>query len=182
MHMTKSSVVTRRTTPVAAASVPLTGRPVIWSAEVDVSSGQRVELIDLTDRIAAWVASVGVSEGMLIVASLHTTCALFTNEWQEALLGDIRAFLESLVPRDGYYRHNDPALSDCDRLNADSHLRATILGHSLALQISGGELVLGHWQRILAAELDGPRLRTLRAQVFGVASPPDAVDHPQPVV
>jgi thiamine phosphate synthase YjbQ (UPF0047 family) len=54
-------------------------------------------------------------------------------------------------------------------MNADSHLRAMLLGHSLTLQISGGELVLGQWQRILAAELDGPRARTLRIQAFGVA-------------
>ena len=45
--------------------------------------------------------------------------------------------------------HNDPDHSDCDRQNADSHLRAMLLGHSLTMQISGGELVLGQWQRIL---------------------------------
>jgi thiamine phosphate synthase YjbQ (UPF0047 family) len=44
-----------------------------------------------------------------------------------------------------------------------------LLGHSLALQTSGGEVVLGQWQRILLAELDGPRSRTLRIQVMGVA-------------
>jgi len=37
------------------------------------------------------------------------------------------------------------------------------------VQVSGGEVVLGQWQRILAAELDGPRARTLRIQVMGVA-------------
>ena len=92
---------------------------------------------------------------------------MFVNESQSALLADITKFLEDLVARDSYYRHNDPAHSDCDRMNADAHLRATLLGHSLTLQISGGELVLGQWQRILMAELDGPRTRTLRAQVWG---------------
>ena len=32
--------------------------------------------------------------------------------------------------------HNDPEHSDCDRMNADSHLRAMLLGHSLTLQIT----------------------------------------------
>ena len=41
-----------------------------------------------------------------------------------------------------------------------------LLGHSLTLQISGGELVLGQWQRVLVAELDGPRARTMRVQVM----------------
>jgi thiamine phosphate synthase YjbQ (UPF0047 family) len=54
-------------------------------------------------------------------------------------------------------------------MNTDAHLRALLLGHSLTLQISGGEVVLGQWQRILVAELDGPRARTLRAQVWGIA-------------
>jgi thiamine phosphate synthase YjbQ (UPF0047 family) len=29
--------------------------------------------------------------------------------------------------------------------------------------------VLGQWQRILMAELDGPRARTLRVQVMGIS-------------
>ena len=54
-------------------------------------------------------------------------------------------------------------------MNADSHLRALLLGHNLTLQVSGGEVVLGQWQRILMAELDGPRARSLRIQIFGVS-------------
>jgi thiamine phosphate synthase YjbQ (UPF0047 family) len=42
------------------------------------------------------------------------------------------------------------------------------LSPSVTLQISGGELVLGRWQRLLMAELDGPRTRTLRLQVMGI--------------
>ena len=53
-------------------------------------------------------------------------------------------------------------------MNADSHIRALLLGHSLTLQVSDGEIVLGQWQRILMGELDGPRARTLRLQVWGV--------------
>ena len=45
--------------------------------------------------------------------------------------------------------HNDPEHSDCDRNNADAHLRAMLLGHSMTLQVTGGELVLGQWQRVL---------------------------------
>ena len=91
----------------------------------------------------------------------------FINEFQTALLTDIKAFLEQMVARDAEWLHNDPEHSDCDRMNADSHLRAMLLGHSLTLQVSGGEVVLGQWQRILMAELDGPRARTLRIQVLG---------------
>ena len=100
---------------------------------------------------------------------MHTTCALFINEAQPALHADIRRLLEEIVQRDADWKHNDPDHSDCDRFNADSHLRAMLLGHSLTLQVSGGEVVLGQWQRILMGELDGPRARSIRVQVIGTA-------------
>ena len=110
-----------------------------------------------------------VREGLVSIWSMHTTCTLLINEFQPALQADIKRFLEQMVARDADYLHNDPNHSDCDRQNADSHLRAMLLGHSLSLQISGGEVVLGQWQRILMAELDGPRARSLRVQMFGVS-------------
>jgi secondary thiamine-phosphate synthase enzyme len=92
---------------------------------------------------------------------------VFINEVQQALVSDMKTFLEQVVDSTDAWMHNDPNLSDCDRANADSHLRALLLGHSVTLQISGGEVVLGQWQRVLVAELDGPRTRTLRLQVMG---------------
>ena len=100
---------------------------------------------------------------------MHTTCALVINEWQDALVHDVKTYIQSLTGTDTYYRHNDPALSDCDRHNADSHLRSLILGMTLTFQIADGEIVLGEWQSIIMAELDGPRERTVRLQAMGVA-------------
>ncbi len=167
--MSRSSTVTTRATPVQQVSSARSGGLVIHGESLIVDTDERIELVDLTDRVMAYVRESGVNEGLLTLWSMHTTCALFINESQQALLHDIRRFLEDMVARDRPYRHNDPEHSDCDRMNADSHLRAMLLGHSLTLQISGGEIVLGQWQRILMAELDGPRARTLRAQVCGIA-------------
>ena len=134
-----------------------------------VETDQRVELVDLTSRVMDFVRRLNIREGLVSLWSMHTTCALFINEFQTALLADIRRFLEQMVARDAAWMHNDPEHSDCDRMNADSHLRALLLGHNLTLQVSGGEVVLGQWQRILMAELDGPRARSLRIQVFGIS-------------
>lgn len=128
----------------------------------------RIDVIDLTDRVMALVRTLPVSEGLVHLYSMHTTCTVFINEFQPALVADFKTFLEGIVAADVKWRHNDPQHSDCDRQNADSHLRAMLLGHSLSLQISGGEIVLGQWQRVLVAELDGPRTRSLRVQVMGV--------------
>jgi len=167
--MSKSSTVTVREAPVAEVTSAATGGLVIHGETFLVETDQRIELVDLTERIMGVVRRLRVKEGLVSLWSLHTTCCVFINEFQTALLSDIRLFLEDLVARDAEWRHNDPAHSDCDRMNADSHLRAMLLGHSLTLQVSGGDVVLGQWQRILMAELDGPRARTLRVQVWGIA-------------
>jgi len=165
--MTKSSTVTVRQQPVPEWS-EAAGTFRVYARAVTVDTAQRVELVDLTGPITDVVRESGVGEGVVHIWSLHTTCALLVNEYQRALLADIGRVLEELVARDGAWMHNDPAESDCERCNADSHLRAMLLGHSLTLQVSGGEPVLGQWQRALLAELDGPRSRTLRIQVAGV--------------
>ena len=128
-----------------------------------------MELVDITERVSSIVRASALKEGLVSLWSLHTTCALFINENQSALHADIKQFLELTVSRSVKWMHNDPEHSDCDRNNADAHLRAILLGHSMTLQVTGGELVLGQWQRVLAAELDGPRERSIRVQVQGVA-------------
>jgi secondary thiamine-phosphate synthase enzyme len=164
-----SSTAADRTSPDRSSAAA--GTLVVRGGTIAVQTRERIQLEDLTDRITAFVEASGVRDGLVSVSSLHTTCAVFINETQAALHVDIKACLEQLVARDSAWRHNDPAHSDCDRMNADSHLRAMLLGHSLALQIAGGALVLGQWQRVLAAELDGPRERTIRLQVIGAGGP-----------
>jgi secondary thiamine-phosphate synthase enzyme len=167
--MSKSSTATVRETPVQKVASATAGGFVIHGENFVIDTDDRIELVDLTDKVMSFVRQFNIREGMITLWSMHTTCAVFINEFQRALLVDIKKFLEEMVARDRYYMHNDPDHSDCDRMNADSHLRAMLLGHSLTLQISGGEVVLGQWQRILMAELDGPRARTLRAQVWGIS-------------
>ena len=167
--MSKSSTVTVREKPVEGVATATVGGLTIHGETFVIDTDQRVELVDLTNRIMEFVKRFNVSEGLISIWSMHTTCTLLINEFQVALLTDIKRFLEQMVARDAEYMHNDPNHSDCDRMNADSHLRAMLLGHSLSLQISGGEVVLGQWQRILMAELDGPRARSLRVQIFGVS-------------
>jgi secondary thiamine-phosphate synthase enzyme len=166
--MSKSSTVTARDTPVQGVSAA-TGGLVVRAETLTVQSDERIELKDLTDEVMAAVRSSGVKEGIVSLWSMHTTCAVFINEAQTALHADIRRVLEQIVARDAEWLHNDPDHSDCDRMNADSHLRAMLLGHSLTLQIAAGEVVLGQWQRVLMGELDGPRARTLRIQIMGIA-------------
>ncbi len=131
-------------------------------------SEKRTELHDITKQIRDVVLSANVKEGVLLVNSLHTTVALFVNEFQAALIEDLKALFERLVKERNGYRHDDPRYSDCERGNAHAHLRAALLGRSVAVGISGGELSLGRFQSIIFAELDGPRHRSVDVQIMGV--------------
>ena len=165
--MSKSSSVTARDTP--PQPIAATGALAVHAESLLVQSDRRIELVDITETVMDRVRRSGIREGMASLCSLHTTCALFINEAQKALHADILRVLEQVVDRDAEWLHNDPRHSDCDRMNADSHLRAMLLGHSVTLQVSGGEPVLGQWQRVLIAEMDGPRARTIRLQLMGLA-------------
>lgn len=135
---------------------------------VDWITSDRMQLINVTDRINEVVRKSGVRDGIVHLQSLHTTTAVFINEWQDALLHDVREFLDDLVNREDYFRHNDPEFSDCERKNADSHLRGMVMGQSLCLQVRNSTVLLGTWQSIILAEFDGPRSRSMSIQVSGV--------------
>ncbi len=133
---------------------------------MDIETTKRVEIRDLTALVQDVVRGAGVDAGLVTLSSMHTTTAIFVNEPQTALLDDIEQLLERLAPRGEEWKHNDPRYSDCDRQNADAHLRAIVLGSSATLQVADGDLVMGQWQRILMAELDGPRTRQLVLQIL----------------
>ena len=135
---------------------------------VDWITSERMQLINITERINEIVRKSGIRDGIVHLQSLHTTTSVFINEWQDALLQDVRTFLDEVINREDYWRHNDPQYSDCERRNADSHLRGMLMGQTLCLQVRNSAVLLGTWQSIILAEFDGPRSRSLSIQVSGV--------------
>jgi len=140
----------------------------VFARTFKVVTDSRVELYNLTDRVRDLVKQSGVKAGFVIISSLHTTTAVFINEFQAALMADVKSFLNRLANKDHGYLHNCEDCSDCDRANADSHLKAMVLGQNLTVAVQEGAPLLGQWQSILFAELDGPRERSLTAQVIGI--------------
>lgn len=140
----------------------------VYNRIIDWISKERMELSNVTDRINEVVRKSGIKDGIVHLQTLHTTTAVFINEWQDALLHDVKVFFEKVVDREEYYRHNDPEFSDCERQNADAHMRGMLMGQTLCLQVRNASVLLGTWQSIILAEFDGPRNRTLAVQVSGV--------------
>ena len=139
----------------------------VFNTSFSLSSEERTEVLEITKVVREAIQQFPVSNGIALVNTLHTTCALFVNEFQGSLIEDIKALAERLVPERGGYRHDDPRYSDCERGNAHAHLRSALLGRSIALGITDGDLALGRFQSIIFAEFDGPRKREISLQVIG---------------
>ena len=119
-----------------------------------LETGQSEQSIDITARVQEIVKRTGVERGMCQVMVLHSTAAIVVNETADPNIGvDVIDALGRAVPRRGDWLH--------DRIddNAHSHLKASILGPSELIPVSGGELLLGTWQGIWLFEFDGPRTR-----------------------
>jgi len=140
----------------------------IYQRVLDWLTAERLQLINISERINAVVRDSRIRNGLVHLQSLHTTTAVFLNEWQGALLDDMQTFLCGLVAQEHAWRHNDPEYSDCERKNADSHLRGMVMGQTLCLQVREGSVLLGTWQSIILAEFDGPRNRSIAVQVSGI--------------
>jgi secondary thiamine-phosphate synthase enzyme len=139
----------------------------VFNTSFTLSSEERTEISDVTKLVRDAIQQFPISAGIALINTLHTTCALFINEFQSALIDDLKRLIERLVPERVGYRHDDPRVSDCERGNAHSHLRAALLGRSIAVGINNAELTLGRFQSIIFAELDGPRRREISIQVIG---------------
>lgn len=121
---------------------------------LEVPTGERFQIIDITDEIQRLVWKGKLKHGLAVVFTRHTTTGLMINEPEGGLLEDFRAKMKELIPKGVGYKH--------DRIdsNAHSHLRAGLfLNTELVIPVDEGELLLGTWQRILFVELDGPRHR-----------------------
>ncbi len=114
----------------------------VFSTSVTLSTEERTEVSDITKLIREAVQQFPVANGIALINTLHTTCALFINEFQSALAEDLRALIERLVPDRNGYRHDDPRFSDCERGNARAHLRAALLGRTLVVGVNHDDLTL----------------------------------------
>ncbi len=139
----------------------------VFSTSFTLSSDERTEISDITKLVRDAIQQFPISAGIALINTLHTTCALLINEFQSALIDDLKGLVERLVPERHGYRHDDARFSDCERGNAHSHLRSALLGRSVAIGLNNGELTLGRFQSIIFAEFDGPRKREISVQVIG---------------
>jgi secondary thiamine-phosphate synthase enzyme len=127
--------------------------------KLEVQTGSRTQLIDITSQVKSFLRSVAISSGVIIIYVPHTTCGITINENADpSVKEDITAFLSRIIPFNGQYSHAEG--------NSDAHIKASITGSSVTVIIESGSLILGTWQGIFLAEYDGPRKRSVLIKVI----------------
>jgi len=134
----------------------------IHTGEIRVSTQGDGDVTDITAGVQRIVDGAGVGVAQALAFVRGSTAAITTMEYEPGGVHDLGAMLERLIPATGDYEHN--------RLNHDTnshaHQRASVIGSSEAVPVSGGRLALGTWQQLVLIDFDdSPRERTVMVQV-----------------
>ena len=121
---------------------------------LDVKTAQRSQMVDITDEVQLRVNKSGVKTGIATVYVPHTTAGITINENADPdVVHDFLKQLDVMVPwEQPFYRHGEG--------NSAAHVKASMMGSSVAVFVENGKLQLGRWQGIWFCEFDGPRTRS----------------------
>jgi secondary thiamine-phosphate synthase enzyme len=122
---------------------------------IKVRSYEREQLVEFTDKVRLKLKESGAQEGICVLYVQHTTAGLTVNENADPdVPRDMLHALRKLIPQHGMgFRHGEE--------NSDAHIKASLVGSSVTVPFSDGELHLGRWQGIFLCEFDGGRERTV---------------------
>jgi secondary thiamine-phosphate synthase enzyme len=104
----------------------------------------------ITDRLLRELPELRtIQAGILHVFIKHTSASLTINENADPTVRhDFESHFNKMVPKNApYYRHDYEGSDDMP-----AHLKASLLGSSVTLPITGGQLNLGIWQGVYLCE------------------------------
>ncbi len=138
---------------------------IVTSRTIECRTRGHDHIVDLTAEVQDAVRASGVHTGQAALLVQGSTAALTTLEYEPGLVEhDIAAALERVAPKAGRYAHEETWHDD----NGHSHVRASLIGPSLALPIVDGRVPLGTWQQIVLVDSDTrPRARTIHLSIVG---------------
>src|SRR5262249_43080415 len=121
--------------------------------------------LNITREVEDAVRASGVREGLCLVNSMHITSSVFINDNETGLHHDFLKWLEELAPFNpspDVYHHNRTG-----EINADAHLKRTIMGREVVVAITNGKLDFGPWEQIFYGEFDGRREKRVLIKIIG---------------
>lgn len=136
----------------------------VVTERISVSTRGNSEVSDITEQVVDVLGRHTLKNGIVTVFVTGSTASVTTTEFEPGLRKDIPESLERIAPQGQRYHHDDTWHDG----NGFSHVRAAIMGPSLTIPFSGGELLLGTWQQIVLVDHDNrPRERTIIVQLIG---------------
>ena len=122
------------------------------------------DTLDVTEYAQKAIANSGLRDGLCTVFVAHSTCGVTTIEFEPGCNADLNDVFDRIVPADHPWEHN---ARNADT-NGHSHVRAALMGPSVTVPFANGQLLVGHWQKIVCIDFDDrPRARRLVVQLLG---------------
>ena len=104
----------------------------------------------ITDEVLEQISEIeNISKGIAHIFIQHTSASITINENADpAVRRDFATHFKRMVPEDtSIYEHTVEGPDDMT-----SHIKSSMLGHSLSIPITDGKLNLGTWQGIFLCE------------------------------
>ena len=137
-----------------------------WYQKEIVLSSNRRGFSLITQEVINQIPEIEEYEsGLLHLFIKHTSASLTINENADPTVrGDMESHFNQMVPENApYYQHTFEGPDDMP-----AHLKSTIIGNSLTVPISNGNLELGTWQGIYLCEhRDSPHIRRIFVTING---------------
>ncbi len=123
------------------------------------------QVLDLTPSLVDVLQTAKITNGLATVFVVGSTAGITTTEFEPGLVQhDLKHYFGKIAPEDAYYEHEATWHDD----NGHAHVRASLLGPSLTVPISGRRPTLGQWQQIVLIDFDTrPRTREVVVQLVG---------------
>ncbi len=136
----------------------------VFNEKIQLQTKGFTDIINITNEVHHFISKNRCTNGQLLIFINGSTAAISTIEYEPGLLKDLPEFLESIIPMEKVY-HHDETWHDG---NGYAHLRSTLIGTSMTVPVIEGRVVLGTWQQIILIDFDnGPRMRSVILQFVG---------------
>jgi secondary thiamine-phosphate synthase enzyme len=134
-----------------------------WTEYLWFQTAKRQEFMNITGRIQEALHKSGIREGLCLVNAMHITASVFINDEERGLHQDFLQWLEKLAPHTpDSYQHNLTG-----EINADAHLKRTVMGREVVVAVTDSRLDLGPWEQIFYGEFDGQRRKRVLVKIIG---------------
>lgn len=138
----------------------------VYSSIIHINTTSNTDIINFSPQVEEIVSRHRLNNGMVLLFIAGSTAALTTIEYERGVINDLRRAIERIAPQTIAYEHDDRWGDG----NGFAHVRAALLGPSLAIPLHNGHLCLGTWQQIVVCDFDNrPRTRDIIVQLQGNA-------------